>query len=163
MELSNRRQEASCIGAACSASGPGGRQSDGGVPGTGGPTSCLLPRDHAGGNEKLVQLRPGLKVYGGDDRIGALTHKVTHLSTLQVAGNQQEGPAPLGQDLWSHPVPELGQARSCRMPLGIAGDHRVPVWVLCGSSLQLSGEDGAAHRSGGWLLAHSNKHISPSA
>ncbi|XP_058142641.1 hydroxyacylglutathione hydrolase, mitochondrial [Dasypus novemcinctus] len=40
--------------------------------------------DHAGGNEKLVKLQPGLKVYGGDDRIGALTHKVTHLSTLQV-------------------------------------------------------------------------------
>nr|BAG61813.1 unnamed protein product [Homo sapiens] len=37
--------------------------------------------DHAGGNEKLVS---GLKVYGGDDRIGALTHKITHLSTLQV-------------------------------------------------------------------------------
>uniref|UniRef100_A0A8C5K0T4 Hydroxyacylglutathione hydrolase, mitochondrial n=1 Tax=Jaculus jaculus TaxID=51337 RepID=A0A8C5K0T4_JACJA len=42
------------------------------------------PWDHAGGNEKLVKLEPGLKVYGGDDRIGALTHKVTHLSTLQV-------------------------------------------------------------------------------
>ncbi|XP_008854438.1 hydroxyacylglutathione hydrolase, mitochondrial isoform X2 [Nannospalax galili] len=40
--------------------------------------------DHAGGNEKLVKLEPGLKVYGGDDRIGALTHKVTHLSMLQV-------------------------------------------------------------------------------
>ncbi|KAM9210530.1 hydroxyacylglutathione hydrolase, mitochondrial isoform 3-T7 [Dugong dugon] len=40
--------------------------------------------DHAGGNEKLVKLEPGLKVYGGDDRIGALTNKVTHLSTLQV-------------------------------------------------------------------------------
>lgn len=40
--------------------------------------------DHAGGNEKLLKLEPGLKVYGGDDRIGALTHKVTHLSTLQV-------------------------------------------------------------------------------
>ncbi|XP_011746670.2 hydroxyacylglutathione hydrolase, mitochondrial isoform X1 [Macaca nemestrina] len=40
--------------------------------------------DHAGGNEKLVKLQSGLKVYGGDDRIGALTHKITHLSTLQV-------------------------------------------------------------------------------
>ncbi|XP_016045896.1 hydroxyacylglutathione hydrolase, mitochondrial isoform X3 [Erinaceus europaeus] len=40
--------------------------------------------DHAGGNEKLVKLQPGLKVYGGDDRIGALTHRATHLSTLQV-------------------------------------------------------------------------------
>ncbi|XP_034877293.1 hydroxyacylglutathione hydrolase, mitochondrial-like [Mirounga leonina] len=40
--------------------------------------------NHAGGNEKLVKLEPGLKVCGGDDRIGALTHKVTHLSTLQV-------------------------------------------------------------------------------
>nr|XP_042139265.1 hydroxyacylglutathione hydrolase, mitochondrial [Peromyscus maniculatus bairdii] len=46
--------------------------------------SCLTSRDHAGGNEKLVKMQPGLKVYGGDDRIGALTHKVTHLSTLQV-------------------------------------------------------------------------------
>ncbi|XP_037376782.1 hydroxyacylglutathione hydrolase, mitochondrial-like isoform X2 [Talpa occidentalis] len=40
--------------------------------------------DHAGGNEKLVKLEPGLKVYGGDDRIGALTHKATHLLTLQA-------------------------------------------------------------------------------
>ncbi|XP_012587154.1 PREDICTED: hydroxyacylglutathione hydrolase, mitochondrial [Condylura cristata] len=40
--------------------------------------------DHAGGNEKLVKLLPGLKVYGGDDRIGALTHKATHLLALQV-------------------------------------------------------------------------------
>ncbi|KAM8779589.1 hydroxyacylglutathione hydrolase, mitochondrial isoform 1-T1 [Rhynchonycteris naso] len=40
--------------------------------------------DHAGGNEKLVKLVPGLKVCGSDDRIGALTHRVTHLSTLQV-------------------------------------------------------------------------------
>ncbi|KAM4820140.1 hydroxyacylglutathione hydrolase, mitochondrial isoform 3-T3 [Thomomys bottae] len=40
--------------------------------------------DHAGGNEKLVKMEPGLKVYGGDDRIGALTHKVTHLTMLQV-------------------------------------------------------------------------------
>ncbi|NP_001396536.1 hydroxyacylglutathione hydrolase, mitochondrial isoform 12 [Mus musculus] len=47
-------------------------------------TQCNHRRDHAGGNEKLVKLEPGLKVYGGDDRIGALTHKVTHLSTLQV-------------------------------------------------------------------------------
>ncbi|XP_041603400.1 hydroxyacylglutathione hydrolase, mitochondrial isoform X3 [Vulpes lagopus] len=40
--------------------------------------------DHAGGNEKLVKLEPGLKVCGGDDRIGALTQKVMHLSTLQA-------------------------------------------------------------------------------
>nr|KAF6366289.1 hydroxyacylglutathione hydrolase [Pipistrellus kuhlii] len=47
-------------------------------------TQCNPRRDHAGGNEKLVKLQPGLKVYGGDERIGALTHKITHLSTLQV-------------------------------------------------------------------------------
>ncbi|KAJ8387118.1 hypothetical protein AAFF_G00160580 [Aldrovandia affinis] len=40
--------------------------------------------DHAGGNEKLVRLLPGLKVYGGDDRVGALTQKVSHSSTLKV-------------------------------------------------------------------------------
>ncbi|XP_044734006.1 hydroxyacylglutathione hydrolase, mitochondrial isoform X2 [Chrysoperla carnea] len=32
--------------------------------------------DHAGGNEDMVKKVPDLEVYGGDDRIGALTHKV---------------------------------------------------------------------------------------
>ncbi|KAM8961876.1 hydroxyacylglutathione hydrolase, mitochondrial-like [Pelodytes ibericus] len=40
--------------------------------------------DHAGGNEKLVKLVSGLKVYGGDSRIGALTDKISHLSTFQL-------------------------------------------------------------------------------
>lgn len=40
--------------------------------------------DHAGGNEKLVKMVSGLKVYGGDSRIGALTQKVSHLTTFQV-------------------------------------------------------------------------------
>ncbi|NXG68581.1 HAGHL protein, partial [Baryphthengus martii] len=34
--------------------------------------------DHARGNEELARLCPGLQVYGADERIGALTHKVTH-------------------------------------------------------------------------------------
>ncbi|XP_068885643.1 hydroxyacylglutathione hydrolase-like protein isoform X4 [Aphelocoma coerulescens] len=34
--------------------------------------------DHARGNEELAQLFPGLHVFGADERIGALTHKVTH-------------------------------------------------------------------------------------
>uniref|UniRef100_A0A672P7C2 Hydroxyacylglutathione hydrolase, mitochondrial n=2 Tax=Sinocyclocheilus grahami TaxID=75366 RepID=A0A672P7C2_SINGR len=41
-------------------------------------------RDHAGGNEKLVKLMPGLTVYGGDVRVGALTQKVTHHNTFKV-------------------------------------------------------------------------------
>uniref|UniRef100_A0A915J3K3 hydroxyacylglutathione hydrolase n=1 Tax=Romanomermis culicivorax TaxID=13658 RepID=A0A915J3K3_ROMCU len=32
--------------------------------------------DHAGGNEKLLQIRKNLKVYGGDDRISQLTHRI---------------------------------------------------------------------------------------
>lgn len=42
--------------------------------------------DHAGGNEKLVSLfKDGpLQVYGGDDRIGALTDKVTQGDTFQI-------------------------------------------------------------------------------
>ncbi|KAJ8253933.1 hypothetical protein COCON_G00205450 [Conger conger] len=41
--------------------------------------------DHAGGNDKLVKLGPpGLKVYGGDDRVGALTQKISHYSTFKV-------------------------------------------------------------------------------
>ncbi|KAM4697507.1 LOW QUALITY PROTEIN: hydroxyacylglutathione hydrolase, mitochondrial-like [Rhinophrynus dorsalis] len=40
--------------------------------------------DHAGGNEKLVKMVSGLKVYGGDSRVGALTQKVSHLTTFQV-------------------------------------------------------------------------------
>nr|XP_061805862.1 hydroxyacylglutathione hydrolase, mitochondrial-like [Nerophis lumbriciformis] len=40
--------------------------------------------DHAGGNEKMVKLMPGLKVYGGDDRVDAITKKVSHSSNLKV-------------------------------------------------------------------------------
>uniref|UniRef100_A0AAY4BJ58 Hydroxyacylglutathione hydrolase, mitochondrial n=1 Tax=Denticeps clupeoides TaxID=299321 RepID=A0AAY4BJ58_9TELE len=40
--------------------------------------------DHAGGNEKLVKLVPGLTVYGGDDRVGALTQKISHHSNFKV-------------------------------------------------------------------------------
>lgn len=49
-------------------------------------TMCclLLYRDHAGGNEKMVRLVPGLTVYGGDDRVDALTKKVKHSNTFKV-------------------------------------------------------------------------------
>ncbi|XP_028669666.1 hydroxyacylglutathione hydrolase, mitochondrial isoform X2 [Erpetoichthys calabaricus] len=40
--------------------------------------------DHAGGNAKLVKMVPGLKVYGGDPRVDALTQKVTHYDTFKV-------------------------------------------------------------------------------
>ncbi|NWR24467.1 HAGHL protein, partial [Emberiza fucata] len=40
--------------------------------------SLLCPRDHARGNEELAQLLPGLQVFGADERIGALTHRVSH-------------------------------------------------------------------------------------
>ncbi|XP_028406745.1 hydroxyacylglutathione hydrolase, mitochondrial-like [Dendronephthya gigantea] len=40
--------------------------------------------DHAGGNEELAKLVPGLPVYGGDDRIGALTKKVKHNDELKI-------------------------------------------------------------------------------
>ncbi|KAM6378973.1 hydroxyacylglutathione hydrolase, mitochondrial isoform 1-T1 [Pluvialis apricaria] len=40
--------------------------------------------DHAGGNEKLVKMESGLRVYGGDSRVGALTQKVSHLTSLKV-------------------------------------------------------------------------------
>ncbi|XP_036326749.1 hydroxyacylglutathione hydrolase, mitochondrial-like isoform X1 [Rhagoletis pomonella] len=41
--------------------------------------------DHAGGNEKLVKMygKP-LEVYGGDDRIGALTQKVSQDDRIQI-------------------------------------------------------------------------------
>lgn len=42
--------------------------------------------DHAGGNEKLVKAfqGPALTVYGGDERIGALTQKVGHGDTFSI-------------------------------------------------------------------------------
>lgn len=42
--------------------------------------------DHAGGNEKLVKAfqGPALTVYGGDDRIGALTQKVGHGDSFSI-------------------------------------------------------------------------------
>uniref|UniRef100_A0A8C9U9I2 Hydroxyacylglutathione hydrolase like n=1 Tax=Serinus canaria TaxID=9135 RepID=A0A8C9U9I2_SERCA len=40
--------------------------------------------DHARGNEELAQLLPGLQVFGADERIGALTHRVSHGQELSV-------------------------------------------------------------------------------
>ncbi|XP_028455501.1 hydroxyacylglutathione hydrolase-like protein isoform X2 [Perca flavescens] len=39
--------------------------------------------DHARGNEALLKEVPGLRVYGGDDRIGGLTDKVTDAQELK--------------------------------------------------------------------------------
>ncbi|TNM97339.1 hypothetical protein fugu_015495 [Takifugu bimaculatus] len=36
--------------------------------------------DHSSGNEKLLRMMPGLRVYGGDDRVNALTKKLGSLS-----------------------------------------------------------------------------------
>lgn len=47
--------------------------------------NLLLKRDHANGNPELVQsLKEKIPVYGGDDRIPALTNKVTHNDSLNV-------------------------------------------------------------------------------
>ena len=40
--------------------------------------------DHAGGNTKLIEMRPGLAVYGGDKRIDGITQYVKHGDKLQV-------------------------------------------------------------------------------
>ncbi|CAI9728284.1 hydroxyacylglutathione hydrolase, mitochondrial-like [Octopus vulgaris] len=40
--------------------------------------------DHAGGNEGLVKLAPGIDVFGGDDRIPALTNHVSHGDELKL-------------------------------------------------------------------------------
>lgn len=40
--------------------------------------------DHAGGNDNLVKKVSDLKVYGGDDRIGALNHKVKHGDEFKI-------------------------------------------------------------------------------
>lgn len=45
----------------------------------------LLIRDHAGGNEELVKkLQNPVEVYGGDNRIGALTNKVKDGDTFKI-------------------------------------------------------------------------------
>lgn len=40
--------------------------------------------DHAGGNEKLLQIRKNLMVLGGDDRIPKLTDRVTDESSFKI-------------------------------------------------------------------------------
>ncbi|XP_054712648.1 hydroxyacylglutathione hydrolase, mitochondrial-like [Uloborus diversus] len=40
--------------------------------------------DHAGGNSELVQLKKGLKVFGGDANIAALTDRVSHGNEFKV-------------------------------------------------------------------------------
>ena len=50
--------------------------------------SCVITThhhwDHAGGNEKFIALHGKVPVYGGDDRVGALTDKVVHDSRFKV-------------------------------------------------------------------------------
>ncbi|KAI6646772.1 Hydroxyacylglutathione hydrolase, mitochondrial [Oopsacas minuta] len=50
--------------------------------------NCVLTThhhfDHSGGNEAIVGMRPKLPVYGGDDRIPKLSHKVSHGEQLQI-------------------------------------------------------------------------------
>ncbi|KAG8145454.1 hypothetical protein E2320_011984 [Naja naja] len=46
--------------------------------------TLLFPSgDHARDNEELAKLYPGLEVYGGDERVGALTHRVAHEQELK--------------------------------------------------------------------------------
>lgn len=46
---------------------------------------CLgFCRDHAGGNKALVKEAGKLMVFGGDDRIDGLTHKVKHGDQIKV-------------------------------------------------------------------------------
>jgi hydroxyacylglutathione hydrolase len=46
--------------------------------------------DHAGGNEELLKALPGTPVYGGDDRIPGLTHKVKSAEMLQLGSTDVE-------------------------------------------------------------------------
>ncbi len=41
-------------------------------------------RDHAGGNAKMKNAIPDIRVVGGDERIEAITHPVKDGDTLQV-------------------------------------------------------------------------------
>ncbi|KAL6423161.1 hypothetical protein ACFW04_010086 [Cataglyphis niger] len=40
--------------------------------------------DHAGGNARLLKNFPNLSIYGGDDRIEAINHKITHNDTFHI-------------------------------------------------------------------------------
>ena len=44
----------------------------------------MVSRDHAGGNDQIVDKQPGLDVLGGDERIGQLTRKVGDGDTLKL-------------------------------------------------------------------------------
>ena len=47
----------------------------------------LSQRDHAGGNEQLVSMVPGLTVCGNDDRIGAMNKRVKDGDQFKVTLN----------------------------------------------------------------------------
>lgn len=58
------------------------------VDGEGARLTAILPThhhfDHVGGNEELLAARPGLTVYGFDDRVPGLTHRVGHGDEVRV-------------------------------------------------------------------------------
>ncbi|CAG8657394.1 1381_t:CDS:2, partial [Ambispora leptoticha] len=43
--------------------------------------------DHSGGNTEFVKQKPGIKVYGGDDRIPEITEKLTHEQEFKIGNN----------------------------------------------------------------------------
>ncbi len=56
--------------------------------------TAILPThhhfDHIGGNEDLLKARPGLTVYGFDDRVPGLTHQVGHGDHVRVGKIEAE-------------------------------------------------------------------------
>ncbi|NWU93925.1 HAGHL protein, partial [Upupa epops] len=78
--------------------------------------------DHARGNEELARLCPGLRVYGADERIGALTHRVTHEQELTVRGRRSAGaPRDWCPAVRDHPGGGgYGVGRGCGAVAGVA-------------------------------------------
>ncbi len=48
------------------------------------PQKPCLPRPHAGGNKELSGMVPGITIYGGSDKVEAITKKVGHGDKLEV-------------------------------------------------------------------------------
>jgi hydroxyacylglutathione hydrolase len=82
--------------------------------------------DHAGGNEELLKsLPPGTPVYGGDDRIPGLTHKVKDNEELQLGSTEVE--------VLFAPCHTAGHV------LYLAGNQRAPYALFSGDTLFIAG------------------------
>lgn len=83
----------------------------------------LCNRDHAGGNEKIKELVPGIKVYGGSvDNVKGCTDKVDNGDKITLGADTQ---------ILSLHTPWYGFYSSEELSCGLNSAMQIMQWIVC--------------------------------